>query len=134
MKNIIQRLANIGRYILLDPNDGSITLSKRLYKTICKAHRLPDDVFTFRRSDEKYAFIVNPYETVLNKYADVKDRSTSQLQYNGKHKCVGFAPDIPTVAQIVYDYNLPVDGVSKMSVTKETNEGVTQYIIEPWQI
>ena len=131
MINPLKKLATWRRnrytFAILDPEDSSVTLSKKLFNHI-KEH-LPDDckeakVFTFFiPQDESYGFMVNPameYPTQLG-----------IIQYNAKHKCIGYESLNPTVAKILYDYGINEFAPVKLSVTVLTTpQGEYYYKIE----
>lgn len=101
-----------GCHVVADPNDNSVTLSRRLFNHI-KKHAKDDDVskvFVFYIPEDKcYGFMLNPpieQETQL-----------CQIQYNGKYKCIGFETLCPSVGYIFYNYGLPSDKSVGLSVT-----------------
>lgn len=112
LKALIQSLCY---YVIVDPADNSMTLSKRLF-THMKRHFGGGDkahVFVFRiPSEDAFGFSVNP---------DI-DRPTQlcDIQYNGKYKCIGFETLCPSVGMILYEYEL--DGLHpvKLSVSVHT--------------
>lgn len=125
MLNIINILLNRKPFIIADPRDNSITLSKRLFKHIKRQGHKEAKIFVFAIPDnDTYGFAVNPdisQETVL-----------AALQYNSKHKSIGFESLCPTVNKIFYDYKLP-DRPAKLSVgIRKSPDGRHYYeIIKP---
>lgn len=96
-------------YIIADPADSSITISKRLYRQIHPEKLDQAKVLVFRLSHSgEYAFTVNPHLDTETQLADI--------QYNAKHQCIGFETLNPTVARILYDYNIPHLSPVKLSI------------------
>ena len=89
-------------FVLMDPRDNSVTYSRRLFAHIKKLYGQSDGqpkVFVFFVPDTKYyGFAVN---VPLDQPTQVAD-----IQYNSKHRCIGFETLNPTVARIFYDYNI----------------------------
>lgn len=113
-KRLISLWLSYNYYIIADPSDNSVTLSKKLFSHMRKASTEKNDassVFVFRlwRGDvANYGFIVNP---------DIdKPTQLCQIQYNGKYKCVGFESLCPSVGRIFYDYKLPALHPVKLSI------------------
>lgn len=102
-------------FVIADPNDTSITLSKYLFEHIRKTAKEGDParVFVFAiPQDKTYGFMLNPkieQETIL-----------CDIQVNDKHKTIGFETLCPTVSQIFYDYGLKHDKAVKLSVSIKT--------------
>lgn len=119
--NIIKRLYESlrwwGMYVIVDPSDDSITLSKRLYNHMDKScgGKLKD-VYSFSIPGVEcveYAFCCNPLE---NGYLNEEDHAPiSPVQYNSEHKCIGFYAECPTANRIAYDYMLRL-APTKLSV------------------
>ena len=86
-------------YVVADARDSSITLSKRLFKHMDIMSKDRADVFVFRiQGDNTFGFMLNP---------DIKQKTQlCQVQYNDKHKCIGFETLCPTVAKIFYVYGI----------------------------
>lgn len=124
LKQFIQWLESHTLYVLVDPRDNSVTLSRGLYRHIRRTITDRADVFTFMVPDSGcYGFCVNPpidTPTVL-----------SAIQYNPRYKCVGFETLCPTVNRIAYDYGLPLDSVSKLAVKKQTAPAGMPYYLIP---
>jgi hypothetical protein len=53
----------------------------------------------------------------------------ADVQYNSKHRCIGFECLVPTVNRIFYDYGLPADSRAKLSVKTQTTHGMEYYVI-----
>lgn len=120
------RLSSIGCYIIADGEDGTITLSEKLFKHIL-ANSGNDDtkVLMFREMpSNKYAFTLS-----LDKVN--KKTYLSNIQYNAKYKCVGFQPVLPTVASIMFSYMLAHDTKAKLKVRIKQSDGTIYYVIEP---
>lgn len=111
-------------YVIADPSDNSITLSKALFNHMKNNANEGDDarVFVFRVEDV-YGFMVNPGITQPTQMCDI--------QYNDKYRCVGFETLCPSVGQILYSYHLPAKQKVKLSVRIcRTNKGKVYYQIE----
>lgn len=114
MKGIFKKMVlwwqSLRLYVLADPSDNSMTLSRKLFGHI----RENADgegvakVLVFSVSEDGYAFIVNPKIDQKTQMCDI--------QYNSKHKCIGFETLCPTVGRIFYDYGLPSDRLIRLSV------------------
>lgn len=95
-------------YVIADPADNSITLSRALFNHMEVMQQDKAQVYVFRLMDTKdYAFALNPQIEQPTALCDI--------QYNSKHRTIGFETLCPTVNRIFYDYNLPQQ-VSKLSV------------------
>ena len=95
-------------FVIADPTDNSITLSKSLFRHMDVMDMDVAKIYVFRVGT-KYAFTINPdlggVETQL-----------ADIQYNAKHKTIGFECLVPTVNRIFYDYDLPHDKRVKLTV------------------
>ena len=131
MMNILKKIQNwywsLRLYVIIDPADNSVTLSKKLFSHIRKYSDTADKavVFTFRVSDSGlFAFMLNPNIEKPTQLCDI--------QYNDKYKCIGFETLNPSVGRILYDYNLPAESKCKLSVSvKETNNKLYYQIEKP---
>lgn len=131
MMNILKKIQNwywsLRLYVILDPADNSVTLSKKLFSHIRKYSDTAEKaiVFVFRVSDSgRFAFIVNPKIEKSTQLCDI--------QYNDKYKCIGFETLNPSVGRILYDYKLPAESKCKLSVSvKETNNKLYYQIDKP---
>lgn len=113
-------------YIIADPADNSITLSRALFNHIRKHAREDDQarVFVFRVAQNgRYAFMPNPGISQPTQMCDV--------QYNDKYQCIGFETLCPSVGQIFYDYALAPTKCVKLSVSiQKTAQNKIYYQIE----
>lgn len=105
-------------YVIADPADNSITLSKALFRHI-KNHAKEGDearVFVFKCTggEEGFGFAVNPQFGRPTQMCDI--------QYNEKYRCIGFESLCPSVGTILYVYRLPADRRVKLSVTVRKNK------------
>lgn len=131
MMNILKKIQNwywsLRLYVILDPADNSVTLSKKLFSHIRKYSDTADKavVFVFRVSNSGlFAFMLNPN---IEKPTQICD-----IQYNEKYKCIGFETLNPSVGRILYDYNLLAESKCKLSVSvKETNNKLYYQIEKP---
>lgn len=116
-------------YVVCDARDNSITLSHALFDMIDVMNQQEAKAFVFRLHDafkineKRYAFIINPQFDQPTQLCDI--------QYNSKHRSVGFETLCPTVNRIFYDYGLPVDACVKLSVEPALNAKDNYYIILP---
>lgn len=112
-----------GLYIIADPADNSITLSKRLFRHIdvMSLDKAKVYVFSIPGDTPAYAFTINPDFSQPTQLCDI--------QYNSKHRCIGFETLCPTVNRIFYDYRLPHDCPCKLSVTIRQTAGIVYYLI-----
>lgn len=115
-------------YVLTDPRDNSITLSKHLFRHM----RDNEDggkeanVFVFKIPSEdsfNYGFMVNP---------DINTPTQlCQIQYNSKYKCIGFETLCPSVGRILFDYGLSAMNQVKFSISiDKTVNGKIFYVID----
>ena len=111
-------------YIIADPADNSITLSRTLFSHIKDSAHEGDAarVFVFRVGDS-YGFMANPGIEQPTQMCDI--------QYNDKYRCIGFETLCPSVGQIFYDYGLNATQRVKMSVAvRRTQQGKVYYQIQ----
>lgn len=118
MKKIIDRIKlwyqSIRLYVIVDPTDNTVTISERLFLHL-KENASENDiarVFTFAVAKNNYGFMVNPILEV-----EEPEYHLYNIQYNDKHKSIGFQTLCPSVGKILYDYNLPPDKSVKLSVS-----------------
>lgn len=97
-------------YVIADPADNSVTLSKALFQHIRSNAHEGDEarVFVFKVA-QSYGFMANPGIEQPTQMCDI--------QFNDKYRCIGFETLCPSVGQILYDYGLPADGRIKLSVS-----------------
>ena len=123
IKKIKQWLDNLSMYVVVDGSDSSITLSKRLVKSMGVMDMcVQPKVIVFRVPDKQaYGFMVNPTIEQETQLCDI--------QYNEKYKTIGFESLCPTVSRILFDYNIPITSC-KLSVKKyRTATGEPYYLI-----
>lgn len=133
IRKIIDKILGRDKFVLLDPEDGSVTFSESLYKQIDKdCNGKVDDIFFFQTNEKEgahhYAFVCNPYESVLKLYADKRNRPVAKVQYNTKTKTIGCMPTCPTLAMMYYNWGLTWERV-KVSVKRVRKHGITIYKI-----
>ena len=114
-------------YVIADPADNSITFSRRLFKRMDVMKLDVAKVMVFTVADKNlrssYAFCLNPPLDEPTQLADI--------QYNSKHKTIGFESLVPTVNRIFYDYGLPFDRKVKLSVSVENTPLVPELCSHP---
>lgn len=99
-------------YVIADPEDNSITLSKALFNHIKDNAQEGEEarVFVFKVGQSgSYGFMTNPNIEQLTQMCDI--------QYNDKYRCVGFETLCPSVGKIFYDYGLNATKRVKLSVS-----------------
>mgnify|MGYP007012483212 CR=1 FL=1 len=118
-------------YVIVDPADNSVTLSRGLFDHMDVINKEEAKVFVFHlcnavtenkdRSGALYAFTLNP---------DIKQPTQlCDIQYNSKYHSIGFETLCPTVNRILYDYALP-NCKTKLSVEPATvTDNMNIYII-----
>lgn len=125
-RKLLYRWQSLRYYVIADPADNSITLSKRLFQHIRNNAKEDKDtsVFMFRIPDTgTFGFIAN--------HSIAKPTQLCQIQYNGKYRCVGFETLCPSVGRIFYEYGLPALRPVKLSVSvKRTPQGKVYYQID----
>ena len=113
-------------YVIADPKDNSITLSRGLFSHMGGMSLDKAKVYVFYvPARGAYGFTLNPS---LDKPTQLCD-----IQYNSKHQCIGFETLCPTVNRIFYDYSLPHDMKCKLSVrARRTADATLWYeIVKP---
>lgn len=109
-------------YIIADPTDNSITLSKMLFRHMRVMQQSEAKVFVFSVSEDNgamsYAFALNP--------PGLTDTQLADIQFNSRHRSIGFESLCPTVNRIFFDYGLPADSKVKLSVEPQTVSGPTE--------
>lgn len=129
MKELIKFLVAkmLPKYVTLDGRDGTITVSKYMYTALrLMGADKSDRIYMFRiiGGPIVYAFAVNPPQL------EGIDTSYASLQYNGKTKTIGFAPACPTVAQVMYNYDMPHDAIRTVKVTAHKARGQCYFKLE----
>ena len=129
MVTIFKKIQNWYRslryFVIVDPTDNSVTLSKKLFNHIRKSSDGQEkaSVFLFRITDtDLFGFMVNPNIETPTQYCDI--------QYNGKYKCIGFETLNPYVGRILYDYGLSALKSYKLSVSVKDVKGKIYYQID----
>lgn len=119
---------NRRNFVIMDARDNSVTFSRSLFRRIKKVYGKDDvqpKVFVFYIPATKcYGFTLNPRLGLPTQEADI--------QYNSKHKCIGFESLNPTVSKILYDYD--VARFMKPCKLTVTNKFTTLYHREYFQI
>ena len=123
VQKIITWLRSLFVYVIADATDNSITFSRRLFKQLNVMGLDVARIYAFYIPDTRcYGFMLNaPIE---------QETQLADVQYNSKHRCVGFECLCPTVNRIFYDYGLPANVRCTLSVKVcKTKEGLTYYQI-----
>lgn len=125
LNKLIKYWQSLRFYLIADPADNSITLSRALFNHM-RNNALGGDtarVFVFRiAGSDCYGFMVNPDISQPSQFCDI--------QYNDKYKCIGFESLCPSVGKILYDYNLNAHKSVKLSVSVMKTQGKTFYKID----
>lgn len=124
LSKLIQKFRSLRYYVIADPSDNSVTLSKHLFDHMQKGAKGNASVFVFRiPRHNMYGFMLNP---------EIKEPTQlCQIQYNSKYRCVGFETLCPSVGRIFYEYGLPALRPVKLSVSiKKTKQGDVYYQID----
>lgn len=111
---IFSAMTNVMLFVELDATDNSITLSRRLVNHVKDKITEENNVYVFKVLEE-YAFAINVKE-LKN-----EDTVRAPLQYNDRHKTVGFYAACPSVNRIVYDYNLPDQAIVRVKKKRKNN-------------
>ncbi len=126
---LINKWRSLRYYVIADPSDNSVTLSKSLFFHMKKdAERQELDgspsVFVFRIPHHNtFGFMLNP---------DISEPTQlCQIQYNSKYQCIGFETLCPSVGRIFFEYGLPALRSVKLSVSvQKTPQGKTYYQLD----
>lgn len=113
-------------FVIADASDNSITFSKRLFDHMRVMEQDSAKVYVFYIPETQcYGFVLNPNIEQETQLADI--------QFNTKHKSIGFESLVPTVNRIFYDYGLPAESSCMLSV-KAKKTGSLQYyqILRPY--
>ena len=97
-------------YIIADPADNSVTLSKALFNHMKDNAHEGDEarIFVFKITDSSsFGFMTNP--------SIEQPTQMCNIQYNGKYRCIGFETLCPSVGQILYTYGLNASQRVKLS-------------------
>ena len=123
IRKIIEWLDSLFCYVIADSSDNSITISHHLFHKMNVMKLDAARVFVFRTTERsEYAFTVNPH---INRPTQLCD-----IQYNSKHRCIGFESLCPTVNRIFYDYGIRAGIRAKLSVSiRKRKDGLVYYII-----
>lgn len=102
LNKLITWWRNRRTFVILDSRDSSVTFSRSLFRHIKRIYGDNDiqpKVFVFYTpAAKRYGFAINPPLGRPTQLADI--------QYNSKHKCIGFESLNPTVSKILYNYGV----------------------------
>lgn len=102
LNKLITWWRNRRTFVILDSRDNSVTFSRSLFRHIKRIYGDNDiqpKVFVFYTpAAKRYGFAINPPLGRPTQLADI--------QYNSKHKCIGFESLNPTVSKILYNYGV----------------------------
>ena len=130
-------LAKLRLYVIADATDNSITFSKDLFRMLDVMKKDEAKVYVTRLCNVAHevtdGWNGNMYGFIVN-YPFSKETQLADIQYNQKHRCIGFECLCPTVNQIFFDYGLPAQSKAKLSVLPQTLSASTHkvyYIMPP---
>ncbi len=128
LKRIYNWFRSRHMYVIADATDNSITFSHALFHHMGGLSLEQAKVFAFyvpavEPRQGHYGFILNPSFEQETQLADI--------QYNTKHRTIGFETLNPTVNRIFYDYGMPALIKAKLDVKVKTAGDITYYQICP---
>lgn len=114
-------------FVVLDGRANSVTLSKGIYEHIMQKERTDNSIFVFRLSNRgTYGFCMREDWKELSKVNTI----FTQLQFNQKHKKIGFRSDYPSVTAILDEYDLPLDRMVRLTcIPRKSAKGEPYYEI-----
>lgn len=123
-------------YVICDARDNSVTLSRALFDMMDVMNQEQAKVLVFRlcntteRGDIRQPYTL--YAFTLNPELGEQQTQLCDIQYNSKHRSIGFESLCPTVNRIFFDYGVPT-GTDIVRFSVETGEanGTSYYIILP---
>ena len=127
LKKIRNMWQNRRMFVIIDPADNSVTLSSRIFSHMRK-HAADSEsqakVFAFKAGNT-FGFMPDPQLSQPTQICDI--------QYNDKHRCIGFESLCPSVGQMLYTFGLPAGRPRKISVEADTlPDGKVWYrMVEP---
>ena len=123
-------------YVICDARDNSVTLSRALFDMMDVMNQEQAKVLVFRlcntteRGDIRQPYTL--YAFTLNPELGEQQTQLCDIQYNSKHRSIGFESLCPTVNRIFYDYGIPTGtDVVRLSVETGETHGIPYYIILP---
>lgn len=114
LKKIRNMWQNRRMFVIIDPADNSVTLSSRLFSHMRKNAKDSESqakVFVFK-AGSSFGFMPDPQFEQPTQICDI--------QYNDKHRCIGFETLCPSVGQMLYAFGLPASRPRKISVEADT--------------
>lgn len=125
LTKLINKWRSLRYYVIADPSDNSVTLSKHLFDHMKKCAESSGvdgaSVFVFRiPQGGSFGFMLSHEISEPTQFC--------QIQYNGKYRCIGFETLCPSVGRIFFEYGLPALRPVKLSVSvQQTPQGKTYY-------
>lgn len=122
---LISKWRSLRYYVIADPSDNSVTLSRHLFYHMKKCAESSGvdgaSVFVFRiPQGGTFGFMLSPEIS--------EPTQLCQIQHNGKYRCIGFETLCPSVGRIFFEYGLPALRPVKLSVSvRQTPQGKTYY-------
>lgn len=123
-------------YVICDARDNSVTISRALFDMMDVMNQEQAKVLVFRRCcavvEQNSKWNGNVYAFMLNPALGDQQTQLCDIQYNSKHRSIGFESLCPTVNRIFYDYGIPTGtDVVRLSVETGETHGIPYYIILP---
>lgn len=116
IRTLIKWWQSLRYYVIVDPADNSVTLSKHLFRNIKDnaGKQAATSVFVFSIPEHgTYGFMLD--------HGIEQPTYLCDIQYNEKYKCIGFETLCPSVGTILYNYGLPAENRVKLSVSVKRN-------------
>lgn len=120
-------LWSLRRFVIIDPADNSVTLSRLLFRDMRRrAADAEAKVFVFSIPAE------HTFGFMLGAPADDTPTQLCDIQYNDRYHCIGFETLCPSVGRMLYEWHLPPTTRCKLSVSlRFTPDGRAYYQIVP---
>ena len=125
---LINKWRSLRYYVIADPSDNSVTLSRHLFYHMKKCAESSGvdgaSVFVFRiPQGGTFGFMLSPEIS--------EPTQLCQIQYNDKYRCIGFETLCPSVGRIFFEYGLPALCPAKLSVSvRHTPQGKAYYQLD----
>lgn len=121
----IKLISIVPMYAVLDGEDQSVTLSKRLYRSMCILGLMDNNRVYVFKVGERYAFTVNP------KQFGEEETNLYTVQYNPQYKTIGFCPTTPSVVRILVESGKPYNYHGKIRVKACYAKGIIYFKFIP---
>lgn len=137
LKHMLSKLFPGKLFVDADPGDGSITLSPALL-ALLNLDDEPCALAFVARVGKLYAFTINPgynrtdgtlmYGAI--RIPEALDGLTvlAPIMRNLTLGCVGFVPQYPPLARILYEYGITGNGIARLPVEHQSIDGEDFYL------